>query len=371
MYNYNMKNYKFKNLISRFMIIAFIMNMTMPSLAGIVRDMYGGIKYVNDKGVYAVNCWRWVDMNGDGICECYRFDEYGYVAKNYESKDGKKTNEEGQWIVDGKVQQIYKNTGKLVYQDPTFEGQKDQYDIVRSTDSVTGSVSFIEVLKERRLISNGADEKVKNQEKKNGLGELAQGPEFLYEGPGERGFLSKGNIDRSPKFKATRGQIIATINLEEDEPKYVEGTMSFVRLLGRDMRKFEVLASKKYTEKMDGVNIWGGETWDDVFCLAGNGAYVKFDLDKYNYMRVEVAHQTHGESTADTYCRVELYIDNILITFFDDFNDDVPEIIEEWFDEGEKSVTLKAVIEGDAPGRKIYFKHGRFRKIKEKQDEDE
>ena len=352
------------------MIIVFLMCVTMESSAGIVYDAFGDAQYVNEKGVYAVNCWRWIDMNGDGICECYRFDKYGYFDKNYESKDGKKTNDKAQWVVDGKVVQIYKNTGKLVYQDPEFEGQQEQYEVIRSTDSVTGSVSFIEVVKERRLISRGADEKVKKQEAKNGLGELAPGPEFVYEGPGDKGFLSKGKIDKSPKFTATRGQVIATVNLDEEEVRYSDSTMSFVRLLGRDMRKFDVLSSKKYTEKMDSVNIWGGETWDDVFCLAGNGAYVKFDLNKYNYMRVEVAHQTHGESTADTYCRVELYIDNVLITFFDDFNDDEPEVIEEWFDDGEKSVTLKAVIEGDAPGRKIYFKHGRFRKIKEKKDDE-
>ena len=352
------------------MIIVILMCMTMESSAGIVHDAFGDIQYVNDKGVYAINCWRWIDMNGDGICECYRFDEYGYIKKNYTSRDGKKTNEEGQLIENGRVVQIYKNTGKLVYQDPELQGQQDQYEIIRSTDSVTGSVSFIEVVKERRLIGRGAEEKVKKQEGKNGLGELKSGPEFLYEGPGDKGFLSKGKIDRSPKFIATRGQTITTIKLEEDDPKYIEGTTSFVRLLGRDMRKFDVLSSKKYTEKMENVNIWGGEVWEDVFCLAGNGAYVKFDLDKYNYMRVEVAHQTHGESTADTDCRVELYVDNNLITFFDEFNDDEPEIIEEWFDEGEKSITLKAVIEGDAPGRKIYFRNGRFRKIREKVDDE-
>ena len=366
-----MKKKSIKNLISHFLIIVILMCMTMDTTAGIVQDAFGDPQYVNDKGAYAINCWRWIDLNGDGICECYRFDKYGYFAKNYESHDGKKTNDQAQWVVDGKVVQIYKKTGKLVYQDPEFEGQVDQYEIIRSTDSVTGSVSFIEVLKERRLVSGGADEKVKKQEAKNSLSELKTGPEFEYEGPGERGFLSKGKIDKSPKFTATRGQIIATIQVEEEDPKYINSTTSFIRQLGRDMRKFDVLNSKKYTEKMENVNIWGGETWDDVFCLAGNGAYVKFDLKGYNYMRVEVAHQTHGESTADTDCRVELYLDNTLITFFDAFNDDEPEVIEEWFDDGEKSVTLKAVIEGDAPGRKIYFRNGRFRRIKEKLDDDD
>lgn len=364
-----MKNKRLKKLISHLLIVTFIMCITMDNFAEFVKDIYGITRYVSESGTYAINCWRWIDMNGDGICECYRFDENGFIAANYTSKDGKKTNEQGQWVVDGKVKQIYRNTGKPVYQDPGLEGQKDQYDLIRSTDSVTGSVSFIEVLKERRLVSGGASDKVKNQENKNGLGDLSSGPQFLYEGPGEKGFLSKGKIDKSPKFIATRGQVITTIKLEEDEPRYVEGTSSFVRQIGRDMRKFDVLASKKYTEKMENVNIWGGETWEDVFCLAGNGAYVKFDLKGYNYMRVEIAHQTHGESTADTDCRVELYLDNNLVTFYDDFNDYDPEVVEEWFDEGEKTITLKAVITGDAPGRKIYFRNGRFRRIKEKVDD--
>ena len=364
-----MKNKRYKNRIAHFLIIVFLMVNTMDGFSGIIYNAVGDLQYVSDKGMFAVNCWRWLDIDGNGICECYRFDEQGYLARNFKSKDGKRTNSEGQWVDDGKVVRIYKSTGKPVYLDPGLEGQQDEYEIVYSTDSVTGLVTTQSVVKERRLISKDAEKKVEKQANKNSLGEFRQGPQYVYEGAGEKGFLTKGNIDKSPKFTATRGQVITTIKLDEDEPKYIDAASgSITRVLGRDMRKFEVLGSKKYTEKMENVNIWGGETWDDVFCLAGNGAFVKYDLKGYNYMRVEVAHQTHGESTADTDCRVELYINNTLITYFDEFNDDKPEVIEEWFDDGDKNITLKAVITGDAPGRKIYFKNGRFRKIKDKEE---
>ena len=35
--------------------------------------------YDNGDGTYPVSCWQWIDGNGDGLAECYCFNEEGYL----------------------------------------------------------------------------------------------------------------------------------------------------------------------------------------------------------------------------------------------------------------------------------------------------
>ena len=148
--------------------------------------------------------------------------------------------------------------------------------------------------------------------------------------------------------------MIITDALKEDAVRYLSASESIVA--GRDMRSF-VSASNKFTAKANGVKIWGGEVWDDVMVLQGNGAYVKFltfqekkGNFQANYFTFEIAHQTNGESTADTYCGVELFVAGNSIGIYDDFCDGLPETVVEYLDEGEKNIELRAVVTGDAPG---------------------
>lgn len=57
-----------------------------------------------DSGAYPANTWQWIDGNGDGVAECYYFNEKGYCLQNGTTPDGYVTDKEGAWIVDGVVQ---------------------------------------------------------------------------------------------------------------------------------------------------------------------------------------------------------------------------------------------------------------------------
>ena len=53
--------------------------------------------------------WNWIDDNGDGVSECYYFQEAsdgrrGRLYKGTTTPDGYTVNEKGQWTVDGVVQ---------------------------------------------------------------------------------------------------------------------------------------------------------------------------------------------------------------------------------------------------------------------------
>ncbi|MBE6003144.1 MAG: hypothetical protein E7232_03495 [Lachnospiraceae bacterium] len=75
----------------------------MTSFAGQWLQDTNGWSYLNDNGTKAIG-WQWIDGNGDGISECYYFDEYGYCLMNTITPDGLTVDQNGAWIVNGVVQ---------------------------------------------------------------------------------------------------------------------------------------------------------------------------------------------------------------------------------------------------------------------------
>ena len=325
--------------------------------AGHFIDFFGVTKYVCDDETFAVG-WRWIDTNNDGLCECYRFDYDGTLVTDTVIK-GKEVNSRGQWVVNGVVQQVFKSTGVPLKERSAmleFEDNNNYIDMgtMSTTKRINATTKDIKALMDADTAT-------------------MSGPRSTYERP-EEGFLYgrgvKAAVDRRPVATMSSWGIIADA-LKEEETIYVSATESIIA--GRDVRKF-VTASNKYTEKSDGVKIYGGDKWDDAMTLQGNGAYIKLTTNdskskfKANYFTAEVAHQTHGESTADTYCGIEVYVNGSSVDFFDGFCDDDPEKIEVWLDEDESNLELRAVVTGDAPGRKIYLRNARFRQVKDKND---
>ena len=59
--------------------------------------------YYNSKDYYK-SCWQWLDLNNDGVYECYYFNVLGHMYKNGTTPDGYQVNANGEWVVDGIVQ---------------------------------------------------------------------------------------------------------------------------------------------------------------------------------------------------------------------------------------------------------------------------
>ena len=55
-------------------------------------------------GNYHKASWQWLHGNNDGISECYRFDNYGWMAENTITPDGYTVNQSGAWTVNNVVQ---------------------------------------------------------------------------------------------------------------------------------------------------------------------------------------------------------------------------------------------------------------------------
>lgn len=304
-------------------------------------------RYVSDEGIPAVNCWRWIDTNGDNIAECYRFGPDGLLIVATIS-NGKELNEQGQWVVDGVVQQIQTQTYKIlsVSNDLTFKKATTSNTVIHAANN-----DLMRLLKENAEIN-----KEKNKGKK------AKGDPLAVFSPSNAGYIvgKKANI-LEPKIVAETNTTIRKFTGEESEPIYLQEGEEF--LVGRDMKNL-VTASEKFKKTVKKVKIYGGDTWDEAMCLQGDGAFVKFNVKKYNFFRMEVAHQTHSSSTDDTVCYLELYVGNVLVTAFDSFLDGPPELIEEYFDDEDKTIELRLRIEKGSKGRKVYIRNARARYFK-------
>lgn len=115
--------------------------MSTPVLAGEWRANSTGFWYVNDDGSYPTNAWQWIDGDGDGVYQCFAFDENGYLLLNQTTPDGYLVGAAGAWF-DG-VTPVTRTYPVGTYVEPTpIEGlQKYGYasDGTRLVTSRTGS----------------------------------------------------------------------------------------------------------------------------------------------------------------------------------------------------------------------------------------
>ena len=352
--------------IATILISALLMNQIV--YAGYFFFDNGVKKYVDDNGNYAVG-WRWLDLNSDNIAECYRFNENGELATKSVFK-GKDINDDGQWVINGIVQRMYLSTERPLYKENAALGETDTNEyFTLSTDSGTRRLNATKKKNLKDLIISDL-----NKDESDRLRSLV-GPKATFSEPEEGYMISKGAkaaVNRRP-IATMSSWVMIDDAMREDEVRVLTASDSVVA--GRDVRRF-VSASNKYTEKVNNVKIYGGDVWNDVSMLQGNGAYMKMTTTggsnnkfRANYFTFEVAHQTHGESTADTYCGIELYLNGKSIEVYDDFCDGEPETVEVYLDENESTVELRAIVTGDAPGRKLYIRNARFRQLRERKDE--
>ena len=72
--------------------------LSTPVLAGEWRANSTGFWYINDDGSYPTYAWQWIDGDGDGIYQCFAFDENGYLMLNQTTPDGYLVGEAGAWF---------------------------------------------------------------------------------------------------------------------------------------------------------------------------------------------------------------------------------------------------------------------------------
>ena len=98
-----MKKRTLKSATAFTLTAALTIGSVMPAFAAGWQQDAKGWWWKNDNASYPKNEWVWLDGNGDGVSECYYFDENGYLMTNGTTPDGCSVNADGQWTENGQV----------------------------------------------------------------------------------------------------------------------------------------------------------------------------------------------------------------------------------------------------------------------------
>ena len=77
---------------------------SLPAFGGQWQQNQIGWWYQNDDNTWPASSWQWLDGNGDGIYQCYAFDEDGYLYVDTTTPDGFTVDPNGAWSDHGITQ---------------------------------------------------------------------------------------------------------------------------------------------------------------------------------------------------------------------------------------------------------------------------
>ena len=308
--------------------------------AGNLVEIDGFMMYKTKNGEFAKDCFIWLDINGDSVKECYRFNEKGYIAKNYIGHDNRRTNDKGQLIENGLVVKKLKS-GLIIKNDGTLQINEKENNIVNNIDNnVKQSNSIEEIKKDNNIILTT---KIKNDKiKTTPIGnDKTENSKIIYSNNETKNDNNK-NDDESSKSNI---QIVAGKNIKN----YI---------------------TEKHNAKIDveKVIIFGNDSWEEAIELRGNNASIKVNIKNFNYIYFEVAEEHHVVDVEnDENIRLDVYVDGKLYDTLDEFVENNPQI-EEIEELDGKNLELKVRIDGKNKYRKVYIRNGRLKKIREKDE---
>lgn len=323
-------------------IIIFILLVLVRQIvfAGTIEKVDDSVMYKTNSGNYATNTWVWLDINGDSVKECYRFDEDGHIAVNYVGNDGRRTNDKGQLVENGFVMKKL-SSGTIIKGDgtPYVNAKVSTGSIINNTGSrVLDNLPFEVVGRNGdTILTTRLKEEVVIPMDKN----VSTGSNIIYAN-GASGAISTITSDGSIK---SNNHIVAGKNIEN-------------YITSKNNAKVDV-------EK---AVIFGNDIWEDVIELRGKGSSIKVNVKNFNYMYFEVAEENHVvDKENDELLSLDVYIDGELYVSIDEFIESEPQI-EEIEELDGKVVELKVNITGKNKSRRVYIRNGRLKKIREKDE---
>ena len=99
-----MKGSRSRSFIFSVCLLFMLLLSSFTAFAGSWQADGSGYWWLNDDGTYPASTWLWIDDDGDGIAECFYFNESGYMLSGTTAPDGFTVNDNGEWVIDGVVQ---------------------------------------------------------------------------------------------------------------------------------------------------------------------------------------------------------------------------------------------------------------------------
>ena len=269
---------KLNILISTILIISFLMNSVSFALWG--RTDKGGIYWYELDGTVAMDGWKLIDDDNDGVGYYYYFNKNGFILIDDITPDFKIVGVDGRRIgYDGNPETML--IEKIVYEE--------------GVDNSVYSAEILEQIKADQDISYG----------KKGLfssGEylFAKDPNVIDGPKPSDGLIIEANPDGTARYL-----LGPNVVLKSDKEK--AKSKNFDPLINKSMPEY-IKSGDKYSKKVNGT-IFNKTKWKDVMALKGSGATIVFENPQKNFNKLKGRIATHYFSYSDrtTQCTFSIY----------------------------------------------------------------
>ena len=327
-----------KNILKKLnisVLTAFILSIlfTMNTFALWGKTEKGGIYWFELDGTIAIDGWKLIDDDNDGIGYYYYFNKNGFIMLDDITPDYKIVGLDGRRIgYDGNPEA--KEIEKIVY----------------DADGVDNSVYSAEILEQIK-----ADQDIVSVNKgvvSSGLFLFSKDPD-LFDGPTPAdGLIIESNPDGSARYLLGPNVVLK----KSKRDSYYDPTMN------RNMQEY-IKSGDKYSKKVNGTT-FNKSKWKEVMALKGSGATIVFENPQKNFNKIKGRIATHYFTYSDrtTQCTFTIYNedDGEELYSTSDFNYNSGVSFECTFPKKASAVRFELDVSGQYTSRVCYLRNCEF-----------
>lgn len=338
-----MKNILKKLNISILATFALSILLTMNTFALWGKTDKGGIYWFELDGTIAIDGWKLIDDDNDGVGYYYYFNKNGFILLDDITPDFKIVGLDGRRIgYDGNPEA--KEIEKIVYE----EGVDDSVYSSEILEQIKADQDIVSVNK--GMISSGQFL-------------FAKDPE-LFDGPTPAdGLIIERNPDGSARYLLGPNVVLK----KSKRSSYYDPTIN------KNMQEY-IKSGDKYSKKVNGTT-FNKSKWKDVMALKGSGATIVFENPQKNFNKIKGRIATHYFTYSDrtTQCTFSIYNedDGEELYSTSDFNYNSGVSFECTFPKKASAVRFELEVSGQYTSRVCYLRSCEFGFDKEAYEDEQ
>ena len=333
------KKMKKSLLLAIFICFAF----SLPSFSMWGKTEKGGIYWYEADGTIAIDGWKLIDDDNDGIGYYYYFNKNGFILIDDITPDYKIVDASGRRIgYDGNPES--KAIEKIVFEEGDYDNSVYSAEILEQIRAEQGIVS-----ENKGAISSGQYLYAKDP--------------TVFDGPSPSdNLVIETNPDGTARYilgpnvvlRKKKNENLYDPMMDRNAPEYIKG-------------------GDKYSKKVNGT-IFNKSKWKDVMAMKGTGATIVFENPKHNFNKIKGRIATHYFSYSDrtTVCTFYIYNedDGEELYSTSDFNYNSGVSFECVFPKKASAIRFELEVNGQYPSRVCYLRNCEFGFDKEAYEEE-
>ena len=332
-------NEKFKKCIS--LALSICLAFALPSSAMWGKTEKGGIYWYEADDTVAMDGWKLIDDDNDGVGYYYYFNKNGFILLDDITPDYKIVDADGRRIgYDGNPES--KIIEKIVYGDGDYDNSIYSAEIL---EQIKADQDIVEV--QRGVLSSG--------------GYLYAKDPSIIDGPSPSdNLVIEANADGTARYILGPNVVL----------KKKKNENYYDPMLNRSLQEY-IKSGDKYSKKVNGTT-FNKSKWKDVMAMKGTGATIVFENPKKNFNKVRIATHYFSYSDRTTQCTFYIYNedDGEELYATSDFNYNAGVSFECVFPKKASAIRFELEVNGQYTSRVCYLRNCEFGFDKEAYEEE-